>query len=89
MLGADLIQNEIKPSPQIGEVTVFKRRKPEESKIPHFKSIEQLFDFMRMLDAEGYPKAYLEYKGFRYEFSRVALRTDYIIADVKITPIKR
>jgi methionyl-tRNA formyltransferase len=40
-----------------------------------------------MLDAEGYPRAFLEYAGFRYEFSRAALYDGRIIADVKITPI--
>jgi methionyl-tRNA formyltransferase len=40
-----------------------------------------------MLDAEGYPKAYLEQAGFRYEFSRAALYDGRIVADVVITPI--
>ena len=41
-----------------------------------------------MLDAEGYPKAYLEIGGFRYEISRPALKSDEILADVRITKLE-
>ncbi|MGA1545299.1 MAG: methionyl-tRNA formyltransferase [Saprospiraceae bacterium] len=84
----NIIRDDIKPVPQIGEPTLFKRRKPEESKIEQINSLDKLHDFIRMLDAEGYPKAFLEYEGFRYEFSRSALYDGRIIADVKITPLE-
>ena len=83
-----IIQDDIKPVLQIGEPTIFKRRKPEESKIEQTNSLDKLHDFIRMLDAEDYPKAFLEYEGFRYEFSRSALYDGRIIADVKITPLE-
>lgn len=83
-----IIEQEISPIPQTGEVTIFKRRKPEESKIQSVDSLLSLHDFIRMLDAEGYPKAFIEYQGFRYEFSRSALYNGKIIADVTITPIE-
>jgi len=38
-----------------------------------------------MLDADGYPLAFLEHAGFRYEFSRASLRDGRIVADVTIT----
>jgi methionyl-tRNA formyltransferase len=41
-----------------------------------------------MLDAEGYPRAYLESGGFRYEISRPALKSGKILADVHITKIE-
>ena len=38
-----------------------------------------------MLDAEGYPQAYLETDEFRFEFNRASLKADNsIIADVRI-----
>lgn len=77
------------PVAQAGEPTFFKRRKPVESRITDEKArLQELFDHIRMLDAEGYPKAFLESGGFRYEISRPALRTDEIQADVRITRIK-
>jgi methionyl-tRNA formyltransferase len=67
---------------------VFNRRQPAESKIPSSTSLQALHDFIRMLDAQGYPKAFLQHEGFRYEFSRTALYDGRIMADVTITPIE-
>ena len=39
-----------------------------------------------MLDAEGYPHAFLEINGMRLEFRRVSQRSDGLYADVKIFP---
>ena len=44
-----------------------------------------MFDFIRMLDAEEYPRAFIRYGRFRLEFSRPALRYNRIKADVKIS----
>jgi methionyl-tRNA formyltransferase len=44
-----------------------------------------LHDFIRMLDADGYPHAFLEYGKFRLEFSRSALYEGRVVADVRIT----
>jgi methionyl-tRNA formyltransferase len=80
------VQEEPMPSPQEGDAVVFKRRKPEESEIGTPASLAELYDFIRMLDAEGYPRAFLEYGGFRFEFTRAALYDGRVVADVKITP---
>lgn len=77
------------PQEQIGESVFFRRRKPNESKLPIEKNdLVDLFDHIRMLDAERYPKAFLKQGEFRFEFSRPSLKTDEIIADVRITKIK-
>jgi methionyl-tRNA formyltransferase len=83
-----IINEQPKPVPQTGEVTVFKRRKPKESEIAQVDSLQKLYDFIRMLDAEGYPKAFLQHEGFRYEFSRIALYDGRLVADVCITPLE-
>ena len=84
-----ITSKEIKPTPQIGKPVVFKRRQPSESKIPDLENLQQLYDFIRMLDAEGYPKAYLEIGEFRFEFSRVSLYDKKVVADVQIKRIVR
>jgi methionyl-tRNA formyltransferase len=83
-----IMTEEMKPVPQRGKVTVFKRRQPEASEIPELDSLPQLYDFIRMLDAEGYPHAFIRWRGFRFEFSRAALYDGRIIADVQITEDK-
>ena len=50
--------------PQKGRSSFFKRRLPSESKISlkEFNNPKKLYDFLRMLDAEDYPNAFLEFK---------------------------
>lgn len=80
-----IIKNQPDPVKQEGNVVYFKRRCPAESDIRELIELEQVYDFIRMLDAEGYPKAFLETDYLRFEFSRASLKKDCIIADVKIT----
>lgn len=83
-----IISQDLKPVPQRGEATAFKRRRPENSEIPRLESLQQLYDFIRMLDAEGYPRAFLYYKGFCYELSHAVPYDNRIEAMVKITPLE-
>jgi len=88
-LSAEMIERIIRiepmPTPQRGKAVNFKRRKPEESEIRSLANLETLYDFIRMLDADGYPRAFLEHGGFRFEFGRAALYHGRIVADVKIS----
>lgn len=81
----EMVNKEPLPVEQCGEPVVFKRRKPHESDVSDITDIVKLFDYIRMLDAQGYPPAYLETEYFRFEFQRPSLRHDGIISDVKIT----
>ena len=83
-----MLETEPIPQPQSGTAVVFKRRTPDQSEIPAKSSLLSLHDFIRMLDAEGYPRAFIEHKGFRYEFSRASMRDGRLEADVKIAPVK-
>jgi len=80
----EIATGKIVPSPQAGKVTYFQRRKPEESNIENLDSIEKLYDYIRMLDADGYPKAFLETGNLKLEFSKAYLKSDKIIANVEI-----
>lgn len=72
------------PQPQQGSPVHFARRKPHESSISTLTNLRGIYDFIRMLDAEGYPPAFLENEHLRLEFRRAALRSDHITADVTI-----
>lgn len=83
---AELVRTQPRPAEQSGEPVAFRRRRPEESAIPvDLPDIDQWHDFIRMLDAAGYPRAFIDYGGFRLEFSRAALYDGRVVADVKIT----
>jgi methionyl-tRNA formyltransferase len=83
-----IVEDNIEPVPQIGEPTNFKRRKPHQSEIPELDSLQELHDFIRMLDADGYPKAFIDYNGFRYQFNRAVLYDGRVVADVHIERIE-
>ncbi|MEK7463475.1 MAG: formyltransferase family protein [Patescibacteria group bacterium] len=75
--------------PQHGKVVVWKRRKPEESRIPELLGGRKLYDFIRMLDADGYPRAFIESNGWRYEFHDAILNgKGDVSAKVSIKKIK-
>lgn len=83
-MAREIVENEPEPTPQTGEAVVFDRRRPEESRLPDEGGLERLFDFIRMLDAEGYPPAFLEHGPFRLELSSPVLRRGTLEADVTI-----
>jgi len=70
---------------QIGEPTFFKRRKPEQGSLLDAGSLDQAFDLIRMLDADGYPNAFINVGNLRLEFTRASRKADSVIADVRIT----
>jgi len=73
---------------QEGCPKLFKRRTPKQSVLPTDKNLLETHDFIRMLDAEGYPHAYLEVGGLRIEFSRSGLYRGKVKADVSISLIE-
>jgi methionyl-tRNA formyltransferase len=83
-----IVTNNIAPIPQAGEVTRFTRRHPGESEIGEVGSSKQMFDFIRMLDAPGYPRAYLKHLGFRLEFFDARIHEGDVVASVRFIKLE-
>lgn len=81
----ELIEKEPEPVPQQGKTVIFKRRCPWESRIPEDANLEKAFDWIRMLDAQGYPPAFVTVGNLRIEFKRAALRYNVVEANARIT----
>lgn len=81
---AEIIENEIIPHPQHGEIVEFKRRKSVQSELPQNFTLEQVYDYIRMLDAPGYPKAFIEKESYCLVFEDAELLDDEVTARVKI-----
>ncbi len=79
-----IISNNPVPVPQKGEPVIFKRRTPEQSNIKEINNLDKLFDHIRMLDADGYPLAFLETENFILKFKRASIKNDRIESDVII-----
>ena len=65
---------------------MFERRHPEQSELPREGSPTQIYDFIRMLDAETYPRAFVDWGKFRLHFSDARLEKDRVSAKVSIAP---
>ncbi len=84
---AEIAATEPEPQPQQGDVVAFARRKPSESELPREADLDRVYDFVRMLDADGYPRAFFERGGLRFELRRAARYDGRVEADVVITPV--
>jgi methionyl-tRNA formyltransferase len=81
----EIIKTNPPPIAQVGEPTFFKRRRPEQGNLLDVESLGQAFDLIRMLDADGYPNAFINVGNVRLEFTRASRKADSISADVRIT----
>ncbi|MDW2402508.1 hypothetical protein R7042_09880 [Vibrio sp. 1262-1] len=83
---AKIVDSEPKPKKQSGEVLEFKRRTPKQSELPADVSLEKIYDIIRMLDADTYPRAFIKHGDFNIEFSNAELEGDNALtATVKLT----
>jgi methionyl-tRNA formyltransferase len=78
-----------KPHPKIqkGEPTIFKRLTHKEGNLLKSKSLDEVFDRIRMLDADNYPPAFIDIEGIKLEFSKASYKNNSIIAEVNISKI--
>jgi methionyl-tRNA formyltransferase len=79
-----IVRDQPAPKPQSGAVTHFKRRTPEQSAFPNEATMSQLYDHIRMLDADTYPPAFLDHGPFRLELGNARPDGDDIVAEVRI-----
>jgi methionyl-tRNA formyltransferase len=86
----EIVGNNPEPVPQTDEPVVFNRRTPAQSVLPAEGDLKKVYDHIRMLDAETYPRAFLENGDYRLEFSHARLCEDGALwATVTITEKRR
>jgi methionyl-tRNA formyltransferase len=74
------------PTPQVqtGLVTIFNRRQPKDSDLSGLIELNQIYDQIRMLDAAGYPAAFIQNESVIYEFYAAENYGQWIDAKVRI-----
>lgn len=77
---SDMLRRPRKPKAQRGRIMLFSRRRPEESRIPQDLRGRRLYDFIRMLDAPGYPAAYITDGKRRIAFREAHLKGAVVTA---------
>ena len=79
-----IIKNNPIPKKQEGSPVIFKRRTSEQSNMSELDDITKVYDYIRMLDAEGYPNAFIKTKNLIFLFTNAKLKKDVIKAEVTI-----
>jgi methionyl-tRNA formyltransferase len=79
-----IIKNKPVPVPQKGEIIKFRRRRPEDGNIANLSGNSKVYDYIRMLDAEGYPSAFLETPTLTIEFTNAKMGKDSVLATARI-----
>ena len=72
------------PVVQEGSVVKFQRRRPEDSDISSLEPLTKVYDYIRMLDGEGYPPAFIDTPTLHLEFKEASLNGDSVVAKVLI-----
>ena len=67
--------------------SILKRRKTSQIPVEEIDDIMVLYNFIRMLDADGYNRANINIGNFSIELSRGIVRGDKIVCDAKIRKI--
>ena len=75
-------EEHLEPKEQQGEPVFFKRRTPQESELKPGQSLIEIYDYIRMLDAEGYPNAFLDFGVYRLSFQNAKLSDGRLSANV-------
>ena len=85
----EILETNPEPEPQNGEPVVFERRKPEEGDWSKAQTLSEVYDYIRMLDAEGYPPAYIHSGGYKLEFKKATKDDQLKSEDNKINEPKK
>lgn len=81
----EILENKKIPYKQKGDVVHFKRRVKSDGDISAINKLDKVYDYIRMLDAEGYPSAFMEFSKFKIEFTNVKKISKNILnANVRI-----
>jgi len=80
----EIIMTNPKPKPQSGTVVSFKRRDASQSNIFSLNDLESVYNYIRMLDAPGYPRAFIKNNSIKYEFYNVNKINNTLQAQVEI-----
>ena len=80
----EIVRTNPAPVPQTGIPIYFKRRTPNESDISEIEDIDKVYDYIRMLDCDGYPKAFVQTQHLTLQFSDAFHTPNGVLAHVLI-----
>ena len=79
-----ICKNNPKPLKQEGKVVKFSRLKNKDNKILDKYSIKEIYDRIRMVDGEGYERAYIKFGNYKLELSNSTIKNKKLLAKIKL-----
>jgi methionyl-tRNA formyltransferase len=79
-----IVRNHPVPVQQTGNPVFFSRRNPDDGNLENVDTLREVYNYIRMLDAEGYPHAFIETDTFRFEFLEAKFSDSLVSAKVII-----
>lgn len=76
------LEEKLEPIEQYGEPVLFRRRAPAESELKEDMALSEFYDYIRMLDAEGYPSAFIRFGPYKLSFRNAKLIQGKLHAEV-------
>ena len=86
---SEILTTSPKPIPQTGKITNFKRRAPSQGSIINLTNLNEVHDFIRMLDCEGYPNAFIETSNLKFEFKNAKFDVNNNLIDANVRIFKK
>lgn len=85
----EIVRTEPSAKPQSGAPEIFQRRTPSQSALPLDPTSEELYDHIRMLDADSYPRAFIDFGSYKLEFSDAEIIDGEVSAKVRFCKQER
>lgn len=79
-----ICRNNPHPIEQNGEVVTFKRLSSADNELLNSHSISELYDRIRMVDGDDYPKAYINFGIYKIEFTEATILGNELRTKVRI-----
>ncbi|MDB9907238.1 methionyl-tRNA formyltransferase [Gammaproteobacteria bacterium] len=84
----DIVANNPKPIAQTGDPHIFYRKKPEDGNLKNAVTTKDVYNMIRMLDAESYPHAFIQIGPFKIEFTEAFKDGKFVEAKAIFTNIE-
>lgn len=78
-----ICKNNPKPTAQKGDIILFNRLKNTDNELLFTYSLKEIYNRIRMVDGEGYQKAYISFGDYRLDFSESYMANNELYAKVK------
>lgn len=83
-----ILEHDPQPVPQSGESVTFRRRRPEDGRLLAEMDEKTIYDYIRMLDGEGYPNAFIELGDYVLRFCEAQYEDGRVSAKVRFEKTK-